>query len=251
MKASIRLGLGIFLLSLQAAAQDNTNLQSGGLAPPPAIESESDQEAKRQATEQELERAEKEDSGRGLEFFWLNGEIGVQHLGLQTFSSDELVDADIVDTTQTGLAYGGGLGVRLIILTLGARFRMASFPDYQLWTLNGEAGLRIPLGSVEPYVTLGGGYASLGSFDSESLNDAGLSMSGFDVRGGFGVDVYLSEVFSLGGNLTGEMLFLSRSALDASDIAAGGDVVDAAVYASDGTSIGGAATLTLVAGLHF
>ncbi len=155
MKASVGFGLGVFLVSLSAAAQDNSNLSSGGLAPPEAIESESDQEAKRQATEQELERAEKEDSGRGLEFFWLNGEIGVQHLGLQTFTSDDFVDVDLVDTTQTGLAYGGGLGVRLIFLTLGARFRMASFPDYQLWTLNGEAGFRIPFGSVEPYFTAG------------------------------------------------------------------------------------------------
>lgn len=233
MKASVGFGLGVFLVSLSAAAQDNSNLSSGGLAPPEAIESESDQEAKRQATEQELERAEKEDSGRGLEFFWLNGEIGVQHLGLQTFTSDNFVDADLVDTTQTGLAYGGGLGVRLIVFTLGARFRMASFPDYQLWTLNGEAGFRLPFGSVEPYFTLGGGYASLGAFDIDDMG-ADFDVNGFDVRGGVGLDVYLSEIFSIGGNLTGEVLFFS------SDISA-----------TDGSSVGGAATLTLVAGLHF
>jgi hypothetical protein len=237
MKASIGIGLGVFLSSLTAVAQDNTNLSSGGLAPPAAIESESDQEAKRQATEQDLERAEKEDSGRGLEFFWMNGEIGVQHLGLQTFTSDDFVDADLVDTTQTGLAYGGGLGLRLIFLTLGARFRMASFPDYQLWTLNAEAGLHLPLGSVEPYFTLGAGYASLGSFDEAKVG-ADLDVNGFDVRGGFGVDVYLSEVFSIGGNLTGEVLVFS-SELSGENVSA------------DGSSVGGAATLTLVAGLHF
>ena len=46
-----------------------------------------------------LDKAEKEDAGRGLEFFWLNGEFGVEHLGLQTFSSDKLIDVDAVDTT--------------------------------------------------------------------------------------------------------------------------------------------------------
>jgi hypothetical protein len=249
MKASIRLSLGVFLSSLGAAAQTDPNLQSGGLAPPPAIESASDQEEKRLATEQELERAEKEDSGRGLEFFWLNGEIGVQHLGLQTFTSDDLVDAGVVDTTQTGLVYGGGLGLRLIFITVGARFRMATFSDYELWTLNGEVGLRIPIGSIEPYATLGGGYASLGSFDSDALKE--LSVKGFDVRGGVGVDWYLSEIFSLGGNLSGDLLFLSRSKLDASELAEGGGALDAAVYGSDGSSIGGAVTFTLVAGLHF
>jgi len=250
MKASIGIGLGVFFSALGAAAQDNSGLSSGGLAPPPAIESQSDQEAKRRATEEELERAEKEDSGRGLEFFWLKGEIGGQHLGLQPFKSKELVDADVVDTTQTGLAYGGGLGVRVIFLTFGAHFRMASFPDYQLWTLNGEAGLHLPFGSLEPYFTLGGGYASLGGFDASEVG-ADFDIKGFNVRAGAGLDYYFSEIFSLGGHLTGEVLFLSRSKLKASELASGGEKLNPAIYGSNGSSIGAAGTLTVVAGLHF
>jgi hypothetical protein len=114
---------------------------------------------------------------------------------------------------------------------------MASLPDWRLWTLNAEGGLRIPLGAFEPYFTLGGGYASLAAAAD------GPKAAGLNVRGGFGLDIYLSEMFSLGGNLTGELLVLSRSAVDGA--------VAGTAYAGDGSGIGAAGTLTLVAGLHF
>lgn len=237
MKAyGLLLGLLSTTVALPALAQNDPDLSAGGLAPPEAIESESDRAAREQQTEAELEKAEQEDSGRGLEFFWMNGEIGVEHLGLQTFHGDNLVDADVVETQQTGLVYGGGLGLRLVFLTLGARFRLASFSEWQLWTLNAEAGLRIPIGSIEPYFTFGGGYASIGSFETDRVD-----VSGFNVRGGVGLDWYLAEVFSVGGNLTGDVLFLSRPEIDGAT----------GLYAQSGSSIGAGGTLTLVLGLHF
>jgi len=219
-----------------ALAQNDSDLSAGGLAPPEAIESEGDRAAREQQMEAELAKAEEEDSGRGLEFFWLNGEIGGTHVGLQTFSGDNLAEADLLEP-QTGLAYGGGLGLRLVYLTLGARFRMASLPDWSMWTLNAEGGLRIPLGSLEPYFTLGGGYASLAAADAD------VDASGLDIRAGFGLDVYLTPMFSLGGNLSGDVLFLSRP--EVSGAQAG------TVYADSGSSIGASGTLTLVVGLHF
>jgi len=39
---------------------------------------------------------------------------------------------------------GGGLGARLLYLTIGPRFHFAKFKDLGLWTLGGEVGLRIP-----------------------------------------------------------------------------------------------------------
>jgi hypothetical protein len=229
--------LGLSLFASPALAQNEGDLTAGGLAPPDAIESEGDQQSNQQSTEAELEKAEAEDSGRGLEFFWLGGEIGATHLGLHTFKADDLIDAAVDETTQTGLTYGGGLGLRFVFITVGARFRMASLPDWRLWTLNAEGGLRIPLGAFEPYFTLGGGYASLAAAAD------GPKAAGLNVRGGFGLDIYLSEMFSLGGNLTGELLVLSRSAVDGA--------VAGTAYAGDGSGIGAAGTLTLVAGLHF
>ncbi len=232
-------------------------MSSGGLAPP----SGSGSNPGSVYTEQELERAEREDSGRGLEFFYINAEIGAEHLGLQTFKANNLVDAGVVKTSQTGLAMGAGLGLRVVFLTVGPRFRIASFEEWQLWTLNAELGIRIPLGSIEPYFTLGGGYASVGSFDSGNLggnlNNDDVDITGFNVRGGFGLDIYLSSVFSIGANLTGEMLFLTRPGVDPSKLnttgtgTGGAAEASAEIYGADGSSIGAGTTLTAVLGLHF
>lgn len=231
-----------------------SDLEAGGLAPPPSAES-SDPFAPTNTTASELERAEEEDSGRGLEFFWLNGELGMEHLGLQTFEANNLVDAEVVESTQTGLLYGGGIGIRLLFLTLGGRFRLGNFPDWQLWTLNAELGLHIPLGALEPYFTFGGGYASLGSFSSENiggdLNDTGVDITGFNLRIGGGLDIYLSEVFSIGGNVTGEMLFLQRPEVEEKDLGPLADTKAEDVYRNDGSSIGAGLTFTGVVGLHF
>lgn len=227
-------------------SQSGSGMQAGGLSPPSSADSDSQQ------TEQRLEEAEQKDSGRGLEFLYINGEAGVTHLGLQTFKANNLLDAGVVSTTQTGPTFGAGIGVRLVFITLGARFRLSSFSQYQVWTLGGELGLRIPLGMVEPYFTLGAGFASLGSFDKNDLGGAqssGVSVKGYDIRAGFGVDVYLTPVFSIGGNLSGDVLGLTRPGVSPSSLTTPTTTGD--VYRADGSSLGLGGTLTAVAGLHF
>ena len=275
MKRFFAVGTAAASLTLSSAAlaqgygppppQPGTGLESGGLTPPsgapPPGATPSDPMLPPTPTEQELAQADREDSGRGLEFVWLNGEVGFEHLGFQTFKSNDLVDAGVVKTTHTGPLFGAGLGVRLVFITLGARFRLASFEIGQLWTLNGEVGLRIPLGALEPYFTLGGGYASLGSFDTDKLgsdfNDAGVEIRGYNIRGGVGFDYYLSNAFSLGANLTGEMLGLTRPGVDPSKLQATGttsndpDALKAEVYQASGSSLGAAVSGTVVIGLHF
>jgi hypothetical protein len=228
-----------------------SNLEAGGLRPPEAVDSAQPPPAPadQPSPEKELEEADQEDSGRGLEWVWLNAEIGTQHLGLQTFKANDLVDAQLVKTTQTGLLYGVGVGVRLLVFTAGARFRLGSFGDWQLWTLDAEGGLRVPIGSLEPYFTLGAGYASLGSFSTTAPASSKADVKGFNARLGAGLDYYLSNTFSVGANFTGDVLFLSRAKVAEASASASGN--EAAIYAKDGSSIGAGATLTVVVGLHF
>jgi hypothetical protein len=220
-----------------------SNLEAGGLRPPEAVDSTPPAEPEGQSPERELAKADEEDAGRGLEWVWLNVEVGGQHLGLQTLKASSLVDADQVKTTQTGLVYGAGAGVRILVFTVGARFRLGSFEDWRLWTLGAEGGLRIPIGKLEPYFTVGVGYASVGSFANEVAAASGAKIWGVNARLGGGLDYYLSNTFSVGGSFTGDMLFLSRAGVS------GGD--EAAFYAEDGSAIGAGATLTAVVGLHF
>lgn len=194
-------------------------LQSGGLAAPGTL---GDPDDGRSDIEKELERSDEKDAGRGLEFVWLSGEIGFQTLGLATFSGSSGVASE--QATGSGLVYGGALGMRVLYFTLGARFRMASMGDLSPWSLLGEGALRIPLGKLEPYAVLGGGYTKMAGLpDSERVG-------GIDLRLGGGLDYYFSDSFSVGACLTGDVLFLSN----------------------DGASSTGAAlTTSLQLGLHF
>jgi len=245
------------LASAQAAAPPpdapagQSNLEAGGLRPPDAVDGtqQTPPDGGAEQPEKELEKADKEDSGRGLEWVWLNAEVGTEHLGLETLKANSLVDPKLAKTTQTGLLFGAGAGVRLLVFTAGVRFRLGSFSAWQLWTLDAEGGFHIPLGRLEPYFTLGAGYASLGSFSTSDATASAAKAKGFNARLGAGLDYYLSNTFSVGANFTGDLLFLSRSAVSGAGASTMGN--EAAVYAKDGSSIGAGATLTAVVGLHF
>ena len=234
------------------AGQRPLALESGGLAPPDPIQRDP-YVFNQTSTEQKLAEADREDSGRGLELIWLNAEVGYEYVGLQTFQAKDLVDAGITETSQGGLVVGGGLGVRFFVLTVGGRFRLGTFSAWDLWTANLEAGLHLPIGRVEPHFTFGGGYAAMGSFDSgdvsQGLKADALDISGWNVRGGFGLDVYITPVLSVGANISGEILFLTRSQFG--EIPTATPDSTAKIYASDGKSIGGAGAATAVVGLHF
>ena len=231
----------------QPAAQPSPpgpGLEAGGLRPPgsqPQAVSPTPG-----PTEQELERAEREDSGRGLEFFWVAAEGGVTYLGLDTIHADGLLDETAHDPVQAGPVVGGGLGLRLVFLTFGAKFRYGLFSAWDLWTLNAEAGLRIPFGDIEPYITFGGGYASVVGVRARAADSSeAVGISGLDLRAGGGLDWYLSSAFSLGANLSADVLFLSRSAVTSATPSSN------PVYAADGSGVGAGVTLSAVAGLHF
>jgi hypothetical protein len=246
-----------------------SGLQAGGLAPPGVgnTTSSASYDPNAASTEQKLREADEKDSGRGLEFFWLNAEAGYQVVGLQTFSKNNLVDPGFTSTHQGGAVFGAGLGVRLLFLTIGPRFRLGNFSAWQMWSADLEAGLHLPLGRVEPYFTGGFGYTSIGSFDAKNtsvdLKGAGVNIHGWNARLGFGLDVYVTNVVTIGANVTGDGLFLKRVKRDAAPqipcanpsacTAAEQDAQQKldAVYKNDGTSVGGAFTATGVVGLHF
>jgi hypothetical protein len=232
-----------------APAPEPPPLTTGGLTPPPT----SARPFGETATLSRLERAEREDAGRGLEFVWLNVESGYQYVALQALRADSLVDGQVVADHGSAFALGVGAGLRLIFFTLGARFRLAQQSAWDLWTLSGELGLHLPLGALEPYFSLSAGYASLGSLSPQ--NAAGLDLSpvdgsGFDARLGAGLDWYVNPLLSIGALGSAEVLVLSREGgpLTATE---GPGVEAAQVYARDGDGIGIALALTGVVGLHF
>jgi hypothetical protein len=222
-------------------------LQTGGLTPPPT----SARPPEEAETLARLERAEREDAGRGLEFVWLNAEAGYQYLSLQAFHDNSLLDGQLVPDAGSGFSLGVGAGVRLIFLTFGARFRLAQLSAWDLWTLNAEVGLHLPLGVLEPSFTFSAGYASLGAVEANAATGVGvggLDASGFDARLGAALDWYINPLLSIGAQSSFEVLVLSR---DGASQPALTDPQSAPVYSRDGDGIGLGLALTGVVGLHF
>lgn len=207
--------------------------------------------------------AKAEPRERGLEWLWVNAEGGVELANLRTFNASvDKLTVGLTPTSGVGPVAGMGMGVRLLFVTLGLRGRVAAMQssggkDWQLWTLDAEAGVRVPLNHFEPYLTLAAGYASLGNFGTAvSGLGSGLDVNGANLRLGAGLDYYVTHAFSVGGVVSGEMLMLSRKGVPLRDLAVAkqiGTIDDAKarVLEASGTSIGGALAFTLVAGLHF
>jgi hypothetical protein len=70
------------------------------------------------------------------------------------------------------------------------------------------------------------------------------------------MDFYLTKAISIGALMTGDVLYLKRSKVsqlpvDPALAATPGYANAAKIYANDGSSVGGAATLTGVLGFHF
>ncbi len=216
-----------------------------GLQPPPPPTTSAPN-----ATEHQLERSEREDSGRGLQFVMLHTDVGFQWLSFNALSDSDLVDGSLVADDAMGLAVGAGLGFRLLYLTLGGRFRFGLLDNAKLWSAGLEANLRIPKGAFEPYVLLGAGFTQVASFEGEDAVFAlgekrdDLGANGFNVRLGGGFDYFITPVFSAGVRADADLLLLSRSAVVT--------VADTeSIYEQDGSAIGLAVTGLASLGLHF
>jgi hypothetical protein len=235
-------------------ASPTGGIVAGGLAPPaPMTNNPNAQTVTSSPTERALQKSQVQDSGRGLEWFYFNAEAGYEFVGLQTLKSSGLAYTNAIKTSDNGLMIGAGIGGRLMFWTLGARARLGMLSQSKVGTLNGEVGWHYPLGSLEPYFSISGGYAFLSSLDASSWGTSDVSIHGYNVRVGGGLDYYVTPVFSVGGNLTGEILGLSRGAISNASLgqatALTSDEKKAAT--ASGSSVGGALTISAVLGLHF
>jgi hypothetical protein len=160
---------------------------------------------------------EKQDSGLGLEWVWLNAEAGVSYVNLQSFDASNL---GLKSTSAGGPSFGFAAGVRLIFFTLGVRARDLSLSDIgNLWLLNLDAAFHTRFGRVDPYFGVRGGYNFVGSLSPSSLQTAstggtppGVDVHGWNVGPMFGMDFYLAKLVSLGFDADAQFLFLQRPA---------------------------------------
>ena len=228
-------------------------------APQPGQVPATNEQAQQAETHQRLDEAERKDSGRKFELFWLDGQIGGSYINMKQFSSETF---SIENASAGGPSFGIGAGVRLVVFVAGARLRHHALSSFNMWQINAEAGLKVPIGNLDLLFQLNGGYSFVGR-----LGDAGgatstntplatdsVSIRGFNAGLEFGLDYYVSPVFSVGAGVLADFLLLNRPAVaipagltDAQRAAIQNDPL----YQSSGTSAGLQLTGGLRLGLPF
>lgn len=213
-----------------------------------------------QATTQKLDEAEREDSGRNFELFWVDTHLGGSYIDMRQFSAETL---NIEKASAGGPMFSLGAGVRFVVLVLGARARYNALSSFNMWQLNGEVGLKLPISKFDVLIGLHGGYSFVGSLGQGSVasndpntpaNPDAVKVRGFNAGLELGFDYYVSPLFSVGAGLFGDFLFLNRppvekpTGLTAEQSAA----IDAdPLYQKSGTSAGLQLGGGLRLGLHF
>jgi hypothetical protein len=188
-----------------------------------------------------------EDSGRGLEYAYFQLEGGVQHASLTAIKQDGILLAGTDKNSGFAPYFGGAGGMRFVYVTVGPRFRYASFTDWSVWTLNLDVGWHAPFGKLDTYGTIGAGYTKVTLSDEVKARSGDTSIGGFDIRLGSGLDYYFSNVFSVGGMIAIDFVRLSRGPVPSNGTMAGWPPE----WNQDASSIGLVLNAGLTAGLHF
>lgn len=192
---------------------------------------------------------------KGPDLLYLDVEGGAESVNLRTFDTDaSALTVDAVDERAAGPMVGIGAGLNLGFLSLGPRARGAFFEPWDLYSVGGELGLRIPLPIVQPHAEIGAGYAVLAGFERApgGLDDE-LHVDGYYGRVSGGVDFRVSHTVSVGAVASWELLGLTRDGLTpaAADAVAGTGTPRRVLLEADGSSLGSALALTGVLGLHY
>jgi hypothetical protein len=195
---------------------------------------------------------ELEDGGLGLEWVYLNADIGSAYTDLVSLKSSNW---QLQDNSASGPAFGIGAGVRLVALSAGFRVRDLQLSSFNLWETNLEAALHCRIWRFDLQFGARGGYAFVGSFSADSLRTSTGSASdvtvhGWNVGPTVGLDYYISKLVSLGVDANAEVLFLKRPPIP---LQAGQTVPPQweSLYADSGSSVGAGFVGVAHLGIHF
>ncbi|CAN5848899.1 hypothetical protein BH11MYX4_BH11MYX4_54510 [soil metagenome] len=259
---------GLAALSASASAFAQGASPPPAIAPPPPMDPSapggpgdpSTMTSPEAATTQKLNEAESSDSGRNFEIFWIDAYIGGSYIDMRQFSSDTLA---IEKAHSGGPMFALGAGIRYVLLVAGVRAKYNVLSAFNMWQLNGELGLKIPIDSVDLLLGAHGGYSfvgnigegtvSAGSSSTPTNNDA-VKIRGFNVGLDLGVDYYITKNFSVGAGVFGDFLFLKRPPVAKPDglTAEQSAALDAEpLYQKSGTSAGMQLGAALRVGGHF
>jgi hypothetical protein len=206
---------------------------------------------------------ESHDSGLGLEWVYLNADVGASYVNLASFNQSQLA---LQESSSAGPAFGVGAGVRLIFITAGVRLTDLQLSAFNLWQVNAEAAFHTRVWRIDPYFGVRGGYSWVGGFSTNAVegvtgaSNATPAVHGVDVGPVVGIDFYLGKLVSLGIDGTAQFLFIHRPPTPPPDIsqlppqaqmAAMQDIATNPLYQQSGSSVGLGLVFTAHLGIHF
>jgi hypothetical protein len=196
---------------------------------------------------------ELEDGGLGLEWVYLNADIGSAYTDLVSLKASNW---QLQDNSASGPAFGVGAGVRLVVLSAGLRVRNLLLSSFSLWETDLEAALHFRVWRFDLYLGARGGYAFVGSLRADALRTSmgssasDVTVHGWNVGPTAGLDYYVSKLVSLGVDANAEVLFLKRPPI----LLPPGQTVAPeweSLYADSGSSVGAGFVGVAHVGIHF
>jgi hypothetical protein len=156
----------------------------------------------------------KHDTGLGLEWVWLNADVGYSFADLGSLSQHSL---GIATTSSSGAEFGLGAGVRLLGLTVGLRARDLPLSVGNVVELDGEIGFH-STGNFQIFFGARGGYLFSGNLSANAVGSAvgsGGTPPNVTFHGGnlgfmLGFDYYFNHFISLGLDANPEFMFIER-----------------------------------------
>jgi len=190
-------------------------------------------------------------------------DAGARMLRLSTLQVDRQGGtASFVPRTSWGPTVGASAALRLLAFTIGGSTSVSFFDhdrgertdEDNLWNLDLDLGVRLPLRRVEPYFSAGVGYSRAAGLDDALAQGGGeRTVDGWNGHATLGANAVLGEHFVLGLRVEGHLMALTRGDVSLSDAVHADDVStaeDAAreIDEAEGTSVGGALGLLVDGG---
>jgi len=218
-------------------------------APPPAATVV----VQKTGTDKDSTTRQLEDGGLGLEWVYLDADLGAAYTNLVSLRSSNW---QISDNTATGPAFGIGAGVRLVFFSAGISVRDLEMTSFNMWETDLEAALHFRIWRIDGAIGARGGYAFLGQFSPDAIavasttNASNVTVHGWNVGPTVDLDFYLSKLISIGVDANAEFLFLERPPLA---LPAGETVSPAyaSLYQDSGSSAGVGFLAMSHVGMHF
>jgi hypothetical protein len=179
------------------------------------------------STVQKLDESQKySDSGRALQFFYIEPSVGVGFTTIGSVIPNTTVitvngTSTPVDLTHYRSGFGPvveiGAGVEFIVFQAGLRYRRTMIGNYAANQLGGEVMYQWGSGKWWPHLGASLGYAWISDWNNDfcaqlSAGCNNLSVNGISVGVRGGVQYFVTKELELGANLTGDAMFLHRNA---------------------------------------